>query len=493
MSPENGPVSQRYQDRGRFHRGIRGALIGTGVCAFAMAIYAFAEGALDQREETASFIGTAGMVHLGEQSSIPLETNVQVYAAGIAKQTVRLANDSQAYHVGEYLQNVEFELDGYLKLESFVDDQIGFYVLMSDSDGTTDKEFDYGGEDSLKITTHQPVNCAYDYAGNEIELTEDCMRTLNAAGEWRGVEHALYTKGGWFGTNIDDLPPTQSRYSTDAQLDNKRCLLGIRFGMRNQLVLHDTDSDTYMLNTDKANAVTTYHGVKDRLIALLRTQASAMTGLPLSKNNGAPIFITHSQREFLLAVAQANGPIETLSPKEYSEAVDRQLALEIHGEIFDDTQVDIIETYPIVGARLKTLKTRYPEIDIEHILEGANNEWYTEEGESENFPGHLSCLPTGQPELEHLYRDIVMTDMLAGMNTMPSNLMVVSDYTAEPDDDTINNLEYRSGGDAILGDFLPSVLSDQDTDIRIIEHKQNRGLPLNNEEVELLENLGDAA
>ena len=472
-----------------FRNTIKGISVGVGGVATAYLVYSVLSLAFDPTSDSAEYDGEAKNMHVGEFNYWPIAENINVLAGGNAVQDTALTPDSSADEDGVFIQDIEYMPDGLLQLESVVDDDLGFFIRISENvDGET-RDFHY---EDVRIATPYPVHCNATINNDEgtFDPDDDCIRLLNHVGEWRGLVHSVFTKGGWFGTRLDNTPPTKARQMTDLMLDNTRCHYGYRFGTDDDFIVWSDSRDRYVINPEEATATaaTAYDGVREEMIARLRVEIARMTGLTMTKTNGMPVAITLDQEEVLRRVAAKTGPLDNLTETEYRNAVSLQLIQE--GRVVPEGSTGRLNFNKPLSARLLELQQSNPDIRVTDFT--SDDSWAEPNGDPFSFAPNIGCLPLDSEGLGDLRRHRIIAERIAGLETMSANVEIVEIREEEEDDSSMSEIELFSGGETPFANVLERSIDPLITDKKIAVHKYIYKLPLSDADVALLVEMGVA-
>lgn len=485
-SPEIQP-----RQRGRIEKLFMTAGKITAVGAFAIGATALVIEALDPTEQVLNYKGESHLVHLGDQVSMPIVRDIPVYAGGDAHQDVTLMPDSNAYNRGLFLQNIEYVPSGMLELQAFEDDKLGFYVLMSEFDESTQtsKEFDYS---SLLTTTRQPFHCDFSLEdgndGEQLVPHQECLDYMNNDPDgWHGIEHSSFAKGGFFGTRLGNTPPTKARYMTDEHLENNWCNYGLRFGKDEDLVFWDSDAGRYKISgvsqfRDGVPYIPeedVFEGARDRIIALYRKIASDSTGLTLTKSNGMPIFLTQSQRDYLLEIADEHGSFRDMDEEKYRSVMQLEFALE--GNL--DHEPGKIDIDRPVAYDLIDLKKKYPDIQISGVT--TSDDW-TEEGNEMDYVLNYNCLPLGKEGLTEYSEEVRITNAVASYTGIVPGAILADDPMIDDSSETMSTIYINGNSRSLFSDTIQEVLPEEEVMSRIISYKKKHEIDLTPQEVNFI-------
>lgn len=458
-----------------------------------------ASGALDPTTKTTSVKGDSTLVFIGDQVSIPLVENNAVYAGGdliedvLTLGPVDVLPPSDAWARGLYVQDVEYVPEGMLRLDAYEDEQIGFYILMSEFDGTESKDFNINN-DSIIITTDQPLSCEFsmerDSAGyTYLEPSDGCKRLMNndPAG-WRGIEETSFAKGGVFGLGIEDSPPTIVRQVVDTYLENPRCHIGLQFGLTAAQKLEWQPADNIPVQWYQGSDA--YEGLRLTLIARYRKKVSDLTQLPLTVQNGRPMFLTASERDFLLKVAEVHGPLVDMNHMEYASAVQTELE-KIDGKIVPEgARPDRFRLGDPIAKELIAMKQQNPDLVIDRLTD--NKDWDDEGGDPFSFVLNRNCLPQLPDKLDEYKLEALMVSQIGGLNGLTPGTILVSDPDKFEESRTLERLYLFAGPENFFAKHYYQILSDQQIAYRIASYKQRQGLVVTAEEVALMEAVNAA-
>ncbi len=231
----------------------------------------------------------------------------------------------QSTRVGIFEQHMEYIPDGLFKMTAKDDEDLGFFVLMEETDGVTTTPFKY---DKIIFSAAKPEPCDMDTVDNKIVIDEYCTPLEDP--ESRGLEYSDGWQGGAFfnDTNIT----ARTRRLHDIKVGNEWCELAMVHGSTGiggpitEVVNNGTTSQegdlNFNINNQNISPRKVYLGVRRSIIASTRRDASLQTGLPLTNAVGMPIFLMQEEVAFLKRVAEQQGkPIKDMTPAEYRSAV----------------------------------------------------------------------------------------------------------------------------------------------------------------------------
>lgn len=452
----------------------------------------FGSSLLDPTEKTSEYSGSGEYVYLSGQTSLPIVDNIGVYAGGEAKHDITGMPDSNAHERGLYVQDIEYYPDGGFRLDAFQDDQIGFYILMSEYDGDgVLKEFNYK---NVGITTEQPLACSFDLgedgAGNAtIEPADDCKRLINNDPlGWRGIENAAFAKGGLFGTRLDDTPPGLARTMTDEMLDNVRCNFGLRYGLT---PAEKAQWRPYDIPVQWYNGRDVYEGVRQNIIARYRKIASDAEQLPLTDVNGRPIFLTETERDFLIRVAEKYGPIPEMDAAQYSSAVKSELQAVGNRLVPRWEENPSIRIGDPVAKDLIELQKKYPTIIIDEIT--SDKDWAKSGGDPFSYLLNENCIPAVPELLDEFVLESQMISEIGGLvGLLPGTTLVVDPVKAQ-ESEFMETIYVFGGANNFFADHIYQIMPEQEIVETIARYKRNKDIDLTEQEAQLLDSLDDLA
>jgi hypothetical protein len=332
----------------------------TGLGMVAVAIGTVASALTDPVKYEGESEGTANLVGIENVHSVSLATMNKYAVTSYEDESWGPQVNPATHRWGMYREQIEYVPQGALKLTAVDDARIGFYILMEETDGVRDFNFDYA---SLRVMVDKAEPCDLSVTGdnNEIlEASQYCtpLESVNS----RGLEDTFAHQGAPIRTNQEIS--TRGRLVHDVRINNEWCEIGLYLGAYQHqggaiVLTGETDEETGMpmFRVNKLNITprTAFLGAQELLKASLRRDFSLRTGLPLTNEIGRPMFLTQDDLAVLEEVmSMAGKPLTSMNAREYAAVV----TLVEFSDEYDDLNPGTLDPGPTLAMELLELSER---------------------------------------------------------------------------------------------------------------------------------------
>lgn len=272
-------------------------------------------------------------------------------------------------------RDVEYMPTGAVELRAVQDEDIGFYLFITETKNNRDIPFDFT---NIRVSTPKPEPCPIEIVDNEIRPKDYCTPITDPS------SRGLFSSYAWQGAPFqnDTSITRDARTALDVAKNNTYCEVGVVF---------DNEALRYALQ-NQVKAVSNeavYEGVTAAVKAVFRTQLSKQYNIPLTNSQGLPLILWEDDIRLLKRLAeQQKKPITQFSVEELRQSLQLTTALDEPQGAIDPGPLFVTE---ILAAQKNNNDINLPSSTPDMTEEGAlYNGW------------NYSCLPDGETDQANL-------------------------------------------------------------------------------------------